>query len=170
MSSEVMLASNLLLPGEENENPLSGWISTEAPAPAHPLDIDLNGQLRCLGWAITERDGTPVEEARTGQPYDFRIYYEVMAPVTGTWKTFIHIDGNRRRFNGDHDTLAGKYPFRLWQKGDFMTDVFAFELEPHFGGSTYDVYFGLFSGDKRMSVKHGKHTEDRIVAGRLVVP
>jgi hypothetical protein len=170
MSSEVMLASNLLLPGEANENPLSGWISTEAPAPAHPLDIDLNGQLRCLGWAITERDGTPVEEARTGQPYDFRIYYEVVAPVTGTWKTFIHIDGNRRRFNGDHDTLAGKYPFRLWQKGDFMTDVYAFELEPQFAGSTYDVYFGLFSGDKRMSVKRGKHTEDRIAAGRLVVP
>jgi hypothetical protein len=169
LSSEVMLASNLLLPGEANANPLSDWISTERPTPAHPLDIDLNGQLRCLGWAITERDGTAVEEARTGQAYDFRIYYEVLAPVPGTWKTFIHIDGNRRRFNGDHDTLAGKYPFRLWQKGDFMTDVYGFELEPHFAGSTYDVYFGLFSGDKRMSVKHGKHTDDRIVAGRLVV-
>jgi Dolichyl-phosphate-mannose-protein mannosyltransferase len=170
LSSEVMLASNLLLPGEANENPLSGWIGTERPTPARPLDIDLNGQLRCLGWAITERDGAPVQEARTGQPYDFRIYYEVLAPVSGTWKTFIHIDGNRRRFNGDHDTLAGKYPFRLWQKGDFITDVFPFELEPHFAGATYEVYFGLFSGDKRMAVKHGQHNDNRIVAGPLVVP
>lgn len=169
LSSEVMLASNLLLAGEHDQNPLSGWIGTERPTPARPLDIDLNGQLRCLGWALTERDGTPVEEAHTGRPYDFRIYYEVLAPVTGNWKTFIHIDGNRRRFNGDHDTLAGKYPFRLWQKGDFMMDVYPFELEPHFGGSTYDVYFGLFSGDKRMSVKHGNHSDNRIVAGRLVV-
>jgi hypothetical protein len=169
LSSEVLLASNQLLPGETNQNPLSSWISTQRPAPARALDVDLNGQLRCLGWAITERDGTPVEEARTGQPYDFRIYYEVLAPVSGSWKTFIHIDGNHRRFNGDHDTLGGKYPFRLWQKGDFMMDVYPFELEPHFGGTTYDVYFGLFSGDKRMSVKQGKHTDNRIIGGRLVV-
>jgi hypothetical protein len=169
LSSEVLLASNQLLPGEVNENPLSSWISAERPTPANPLDVDLNGQLRCLGWGITERDGTPVSEARTGQPYDFRIYYEVLEPVSGTWKTFIHIDGNKRRFNGDHDTLAGKYPFRLWQKGDFMVDVYPFELEPHFSGTTYDVYFGLFSGDKRMAVKHGKHTDNRIMGGPLTV-
>jgi hypothetical protein len=169
ISSEVLLASNQLRPGETNQNPLAAWIGSERPMPARPLDVDLNGQLRCLGWAVTERDGTPVDEARAGHPYDFRIYYEVLAAVTGSWKTFIHIDGNRRRFNGDHDTLQGKYPFRLWQKGDFMVDVYPFELEPHFAGTTYDVYFGLFSGDKRMTVKHGKHSDNRIEGGPLVV-
>ena len=169
VSSEVLLASNLLLPGETNQNPLAAWIVSERPTPARPLDVDLNGQLHCLGWAVTERDGAPVGEARAGQPYDFRIYYEVLAPVTGSWKTFIHIDGNRRRFNGDHETLQGKYPFRLWQKGDYVVDIYPFELEPHFSGTTYDVYFGLFSGDKRMPVKHGQHLDNRIVAGQLVV-
>jgi 4-amino-4-deoxy-L-arabinose transferase-like glycosyltransferase len=169
ISSEVLLASNQLLPGETNQNPLAAWIGSERPTPARPLDVDLNGQLRCLGWAVTERDGTPVDEARAGQPYDFRIYYEVLASVSGSWKTFIHIDGNRRRFNGDHDTLQGKYPFRLWQKGDYVVDVYPFELEPHFAGTTYDVFFGLFSGDKRMTVKHGKHSDNRIEGGRLVV-
>ena len=112
---------------------------------------------------------TPVTEASTGQPYDFRIYYEVTAPVTGTWKTFIHIDANRRRFNGDHDTLQGKYPFRYWGKGDFVMDVHPVEFEPHFAGANYDVYFGLFAGDKRMAVKHGKHTDNRIVGGKLFI-
>jgi 4-amino-4-deoxy-L-arabinose transferase-like glycosyltransferase len=168
-SSEVLLASNQLLPGEINQNPLSIWVTAERPLPVHPLDVDLNGQLRCIGWAITDRDGTPVAEARTGVPYDFRIYYEVIANVTGNWKTFIHIDGNRRRYNGDHDTLEGKYPFRFWQKGDFVMDVHPFEFEPYFGGATYEVYFGLFSGDKRMPVKHGKHSENRIAGGPLVI-
>lgn len=169
ISSEVLLASNQLLPGEANENPLSIWITSQRPSPQHPLDVDLNGQLRCLGWALTERDGRPVAEASTGQPYDFRIYYEVTAPVSGTWKTFIHIDANGRRFNGDHDTLQGKYPFRSWAKGDFVMDVHPVEFEPHFAGATYEVYFGLFSGDKRMAVKHGKHHENRIAGGSLVI-
>ncbi len=169
ISSEVLLASNQLLPGEANENPLALWVMSERPTPARPLDVDLNGQLRCIGWAITDRDGTPIAEASTGQAYDFRIYWEVMAALSGNWKTFIHIDGNRRRFNGDHDTLQGKYPLRFWQKGDFVMDVFPMQLEPHFSGATYEVYFGLFSGEKRLAVKRGRHHEDRIMAGALVV-
>lgn len=169
ISSEVLLASNQLLEGETNENPLSTWITIDRPQPAHPLDVDVNGQLRCLGWAITDRSGNPVTDVKTGEAYDFRIYWEVVAPVTGNWKTFIHIDGNRRRYNGDHDTLQGKYPLRYWQKGDFVTDVHPFELEPHFAGSTYQVYFGLYSGEQRLSVRSGQHHENRIMGGSLVI-
>ena len=36
-------------------------------------------------------------------------------------------------------------------------------------GATYEVYFGLFSGDKRLAVKHGKHSDNRIMGGPLVI-
>lgn len=169
-SSEVLLASNRLGAGESNQNPLSALLSAARPNPERPLTgVDLNGQLSCLGWGVTDRDGRPVNEVRTGVPYDFKIYWEVTAPLNSSWQTFIHVDGHRRRFNGDHDTLQGKYPFRFWQKGDFITDVHVMELEPHFAGATYQVYFGLFSGDKRLSVRSGKHHDDRIMGGNLVV-
>jgi hypothetical protein len=48
-------------------------------------------------------------------------------------------------------------------------DVHPFEFEPQFSGATYEVYFGLFSGDKRMAVKHGKHSDNRIAGGQLVI-
>jgi hypothetical protein len=169
VSSEVLLASNQLEAGEQNDNPLSIWVTRERPQPERPLDVDLNGQLRCIGWAITDPKGRPVPHVTTGQPYDFRIYWEVLEPQTSNWKTFIHIDGNRRRYNGDHDTLQGKYPFKYWQKGDFVMDVHRMELEPHFSGATYQVYFGLFIGDRRLAVKSGKHQDDRIIGGNLVV-
>jgi 4-amino-4-deoxy-L-arabinose transferase-like glycosyltransferase len=168
-SSEVLLASNLLAPGEHNDNPIDAWISHESPQPERPLDVDLSGQLRCIGWALTLPDGQRVTRVSTGQPYDFRIYWQVLQPISSNWKTFIHIDGKGRRFNGDHDTLEGKYPFKYWLTGDFVTDVYRFQLEPHFAGATYQVYFGLFIGDRRLSVRSGKHTEDRIIAGSLVV-
>jgi 4-amino-4-deoxy-L-arabinose transferase-like glycosyltransferase len=168
-SSEVLLAVNELAPGEHNDNPLDAWISSERPTPERPLDVDLSGQLRCIGWALTDPEGRQVAQVRTGRRYDFRIYWEVLDTLSSNWRTFIHIDGKGRRFNGDHDTLEGKYPFKYWQKGDFLTDVYHFELEPHFAGATYQVYFGLFVGDRRLSVRTGKHTEDRIIAGSLVV-
>jgi 4-amino-4-deoxy-L-arabinose transferase-like glycosyltransferase len=168
-SSEVLLATNELAPGERNENPLESWLSQQRPEPERPLDVDLSGQLRCLGWAVTDSEGRRVAHVTTGQRYDFRIYWEVLEPISSNWRTFIHIDGKGRRFNGDHDTLEGKYPFKYWQKGDFVTDVYQFQLEPHFAGATYQVYFGLFINDRRLSVRSGKHTEDRIVAGNLIV-
>jgi hypothetical protein len=168
-SSEVLLASNLLAPGEHNDNPIDAWISHESPQPERPLDVDLSGQLRCIGWGLTLPDGQRVTHVTTGQAYDFRIYWQVLQPVSSNWKTFIHIDGKGRRFNGDHDTLEGKYPFKYWLPGDFVTDVYRFQLEPHFADATYQVYFGLFIGDRRLAVRSGKHTEDRIIAGNLVV-
>ena len=168
-SSEVMLASNLLAPGEHNDNPIDAWLSHEAPQPERPLDVDLSGQLRCLGWGLTLPDGQRATRVTTGQAYDFRIYWQVLQPISSNWKTFIHIDGKGRRFNGDHDTLEGKYPFKYWLPGDFVTDVYRFQLEPHYSGATYQVYFGLFIGDRRLAVRSGKHTEDRIIAGSVVV-
>jgi 4-amino-4-deoxy-L-arabinose transferase-like glycosyltransferase len=167
-SSEVLLASSRLAPGERNVNPLDAWLSREPPTPEHPLDVDL-GQLRCLGWALTDPEGQRVEHVKTGVRYDFRIYWEVLEPLGNNWKTFIHIDGKGRRYNGDHETLEGKYPLKYWQKGDFVTDVHHFQFEPHFAGATYQVYFGLFVGDRRLSVRRGDHNDDRILGGTLVI-
>lgn len=168
-SSEVLLASNRLAPGERNESPLEAWISREPPTPERPLDVDLGGQLRCLGWALTDPEGRHVAQVKTGTRYDFRIYWEVLAPLGNNWKTFIHIDGKGRRYNGDHETLEGKYPFKHWLKGDYITDVHHFQFDPHFAGATYQVYFGLFIGDRRLAVRRGAHTEDRIIGGALVI-
>lgn len=169
-SSEIFLASSVLAADENDQNPLAAWISDAKPAsPQHPLDVDLEGKLRCHGWSITHPDGSAADQVRAGRPYQFRIYWEVTGAVGGNWKTFIHVDANGRRFNGDHDTLQGKYPPRFWREGDWITDVSPLELEGHYAGSTYQVYFGLFSGSKRLHVTRGAHHENRIRGGKLTV-
>ncbi|HEY4159480.1 MAG TPA: hypothetical protein VGM29_15330, partial [Polyangiaceae bacterium] len=99
----------------------------------------------------------------------FVIYYHVHAALSGNWETFIHIDGQARRFNGDHPTLHGKYPFNLWRVGDYIADRDEFSLEPNFGAGDYQVYFGLFSGNKRLEVRRGPAQENRLQAGVLHV-
>jgi hypothetical protein len=168
-SSEILLVSNVLRPGETSENQFDKWLPQTRPSPQHPLDVDFNGQLHCLGWSVTTPAGDPVPSVRAGKPYVFHLYYEVTKPISGEWQTFIHVDGYQRRYNGDHDTLEGKYSFRFWHAGDFVQDTHAFELEPNFTTGTYTFFFGLFRGDQRLEVKRGQTEDNRVNGGPLMV-
>jgi hypothetical protein len=164
-----LLVSNQLRPGEANQNPYARWVLESRPNPGRKLDIDFNGQLHGLGWDVTTPDGEHVTAVRAGKPYVFHFYYEVTRAISGEWQTFIHVDGYQRRYNGDHDTLEGKYAFHLWHVGDFIEDTHPFELEPNFTGGTYTVFFGLFRGDQRLEVKRGAAEDNRVNAGPLEV-
>jgi hypothetical protein len=167
-SSEIVLASNRL-GAAENKNPLLPYLLERAPLPRHPLSANLGDKLDVLGWDTLGLDGQPVDAVEAGRRYVFVIYYRVVQPINGSWETFIHIDGFQRRFNGDHPTLAGKYPFNLWRAGDFIADRSEFALEPHFAAGKYRVYFGLYSGSRRLEVRRGPAAENRLEAGFLEV-
>jgi 4-amino-4-deoxy-L-arabinose transferase-like glycosyltransferase len=167
-SSEIVLVSNQLGTAT-NKNPLSAYVLDEPPQPKHPLSANLGDKLDVLGWDTLDRAGAPVASIEPGRRYVFVIYYRVVQPISGSWETFIHVDGFQRRFNGDHPTLAGKYPFSLWRVGDFIADRSEFVLEPNFGSGQYRVYFGLYSGNRRLEVRRGRAAENRLEAGFLDV-
>ena len=167
-SSEILLVSNRL-GGARNDNPLARYLPEEAPSPTHVLSANLGDKLDVLGWDTFDLDGKLVTAVEPGHRYTFVIYYRVTAPISGTWETFIHVDGFQRRFNGDHPTLEGKYPFGLWHVGDFIADRCEFALEPFFGAGRYRVYLGLYSGSRRLEVRRGRAEENRLEAGFLDV-
>ena len=168
-SSEVLLASNRLLPGEHNQNPLDRYLLDRPPHPTHPLDACLGGQIDVLGWDVTNLDGEPVRSVMPARRYEFVIYYRVAARVVGSWETFVHIDGFQRRFNADHPTLDGHYPFSLWIVGDLIADRHELTLEPNFTRGRYQVYFGLYSASRRLPVTRGTATDDRLHGGDIEV-
>jgi 4-amino-4-deoxy-L-arabinose transferase-like glycosyltransferase len=167
-SSAALLATNRLPPNAANQNPLAAWIEREPPKPEHPLDVDLEGQLKCLGWSVTDVEGRPLPALRRSRAY-LRLYWQVLAPVRGNWKTFVHIDGNGRRLNGDHETLEGRYPVRYWRPNDFITDVHPIEVEAQFPPGPYRLYFGMFSGGERLKVQRGAHDDNRIAGGEILI-
>ena len=168
-SSQILLVSSELAAGEANQSPFDAFLLDEAPRPAHPLDVNLQDQLVVLGWDVWDLAGKPVEFVVPARKFRFRTYYKVVAPPTGEWESFIHIDGFHRRFNGDHKVLGGKYALSLWQVGDIVVDDYEFALEPNFTPGAYNVFLGLFVGDTRMKVKTGKADDNRIDAGLLRV-
>jgi hypothetical protein len=168
-SSEALLAVNRLERGEQSQNPLDRVLLSSAPRPLVRLDANLGGLLEVLGWEITNLDDEPVRSVEPGKRYRFVIYYRVQARIGGNWETFVHIDGFQRRFNADHPTLGDRYPFKLWRPGDDIADRHEFTLEPNFTPGEYRVYFGLYSGSRRLAVRRGKAKDDRIEAGTVVV-
>jgi hypothetical protein len=168
-SSEILLASDRLLRGEVNQNPLERYLPSGEPKPAHPLDANLGDQLDVLGWDLFDSGGHPVTAIVPGETVELVIYYRVVARVTTNWETFVHIDGFQRRFNADHATLGGRYPFSLWRIGDLVADRHSFALEPNFTAGQYRLLFGLYSGTRRLALRRGPGADDRIDAGPLTV-
>jgi hypothetical protein len=168
-SSELLLASNRRLPHEPDTSPLAGVVLDAPPAPQHPLHAVLGNKLEVLGWSVSAATGEPVLRVSPGKPYRFVIYYRLLAPLTGSWQTFVHVDGLQRRFNADHALLEGKYPLSAWRAGDVLADSTELLLEPNFSPGQYRVYFGLYSSARRLEVTEGPAADDRIVAGTLEI-
>ncbi len=169
-SSQILLVASALLPGEKNQNPLDKILLDGPPKPHHALDVNMEDKLQVLGYDITDGNGKMVSTVAPGRKYRMRTYYKVLAPITTEWEAFIHIDGFRRRHNGDHKPLEGKYPFALWLTDDYIVDDYEFQLEPNFTPGSYTIYFGLFVGETRLKVKSGPSDgENRVIAGALHV-
>jgi hypothetical protein len=155
---------------QSQKNPLSDLILSGPPKPWRRLDVNLDDKLEVLGIDVTDDRGTGVEFVTAGRPYHLRTFYKVLAPVTTEWEAFIHIDGQHRRHNGDHKPLGGRYQMSLWLPGDYLVDDHELKLEPNFTAGSYQIFFGLFTGDTRMKVISGPNDgENRINGGELRV-
>jgi hypothetical protein len=167
-SSQILLASNQL-----GDHPNESWISKlvldDPPSPENRLEATFEDQLETIGWEVTDPAGVLQPSVVPSRGYHLRVYYRVLKPITGTWKAFVHIDGQQRRFNGDHNALDGKYPMNLWRPGDVIVDDLEFQLEPNFTPGDYTVYFGFFQGETRFKVTRGPNNENRVIAGAIHV-
>ena len=167
-SGSLFLASNSLAQAP-NQNPFAHWFSAKAPLPRHPMDANLGGVLDVLGWEIRSAEGDVVAGLTAGKPSQFVIFYKVVGQVTEDWRSFVHIDGMKRRINVDHEPLEGRYPLPLWQVGDHVADVHHFTVAPDLAAGRYRVYFGLFSGSRRLEVERGQAENNRLDGGALLV-
>lgn len=167
-SSQILLASSEL-GGAASQNPLDALVMNEPPAIDVPQQAMFEDELEALGWELHDADGVWPKSLVPGTPYRMRFYYRVKKPVTGTWKSFIHIDGYGRRHNGDHAVTDGRYPMSLWLPGDVVVDEYTLVLESNFTPGDYTMFYGFFQGERRYEVTSGPTQENRVIGGILPV-
>ncbi|MBW2525828.1 MAG: hypothetical protein JRI23_16715, partial [Deltaproteobacteria bacterium] len=167
-SGTILLASNEL-GGLPNVSWLEPYVRSEVGAVQHPVSAVFEDKLEALGWDVIDDRGRAVAHVVPQRAYRMRFYYRVLGPITRSYKAFLHIDGHRRRHNGDHEPLRGEYPLTRWRPGDVIVDEYPLTLEPNFTPGRYSVYYGFFQGKNRFAVRKGPHHDNRIDGGTLVV-
>ncbi len=139
---------NLLLSnrvdGTTDKNPLRTMIVHEEPKniQARPKGkVVWDNKIQLLGWDMPR-------SVTRGRRFEVTIYYKILQPVGGNWKTLMHFDGPAGRAgNGDHEPIGGRCPTSSWQQGDYIIDTFT----PRVGGGAfphgnYEVWLGFFTG------------------------
>ena len=165
-NSRFLVLSNRLGPNEPDVNPLKRFISEQAPKPQHVLEADFEGRkVKLVGYDL------PDCLLNRGEDFKIRLYYQVLQPIAGSYKVFIHFDGPGTRFNGDHVPLEGRFPTQHWVPGYFITDEHAMApdraTEP---SGYYRLFMGFFSGESRLKVTTGPQDgENRVKLGGVTI-
>ena len=168
---------------ERDLNPLRKMVMN-AP-PKLRCGRDENAQCVPLSVRIAERKGgtEPSLEligakfpkvVTQGSKFEVTLHFKVLKRIHGKYKVFLHIDGRGNRILGDHDPVGGKYQTSLWLPGRWVVDHYSVPASSSSTVSTpsgtYNVYAGLFQGDRRMEVLSGPQDgQNRIRLGRLRV-
>lgn len=168
-ASSVLLATNRRLDSEVNHNPLARDILSVPPSIEHPVDIEFGDVLRLAGWDVRSEDGQKARQLRAGSAYELRLVFRVLGTTPVDWEIFVHLDGNAKRHNGDHEPVLGNYPTSLWQPGDVVVDRHRLVLERGSLPGTYTLFMGLFRGSRRLDVTRGPHVENRVLLGSIDV-
>ena len=166
-SARMLLASNQPVEGLENQNYLAGAILDEAPSPQHPLDTSFDDRIILIGYDLELPHGTYVGP---GEAFTITWYFRVDAPVSGSYKPFVHIDGPGMRINGDHDPVDGHYPVRLWEPGDIIVDRQELRVPANYRQGSLTIYMGFYAGEQRLEVRRGPADDvNRATVGTLTV-
>jgi len=130
--------------GTTDKNPLRTAIVHEEPKNIRVRPkgkVVWDNRIQLLGWDL------PRTVVR-GAQFEITLYYKILAPVGGSWKTLMHFDGpSGRAGNGDHEPIGGRCPTSTWQLGDYIIDRFTARAGGGaFPGGVYEVWLGFFTG------------------------
>jgi hypothetical protein len=166
-SARLLLVAAEPIGGRPNQSFIADAVLTSEPRPQHRMDAVFDDRVALVGYDLDLPEGDFVG---AGQRFTLTWYWRVLERPPSGHKVFVHIDGDGLRLNGDHEPIGGRYPPKLWESGDIISDTQELTVPANFGAGDYVVYVGWFSGSKRLKVESGPNDgADRVRAGVLRV-
>ena len=150
-------------PTKEDEEFIKKNILSSPPAPQFVANADLDGKVTYLGLDISPNPVEPGKDAHVTH------YFKVNAVPGEGWKMFAHVNsaGKRNFINVDHGPVNGKYPVSQWKAGETIRDQHSFRVPADWTGDTIDIYWGLWRGRDRMTIKTGKQDDGRVLCATV---
>jgi len=166
-SARLLLIAAKPIDGRPNQSFIESAVLEEAPEAQHTVGANYEDRVELVGYDLDLPGGSSVG---AGQRFEVTWYWRVLGQAPSGYKVFVHIDAHGLRLNGDHVPVDGRYPTRLWEKGDVIVDRQELTVPANYRIGDYVMYVGLFSGSKRLEVKSGPEDGvNRVNAGTLRV-
>ncbi|MEM6960749.1 MAG: glycosyltransferase family 39 protein [Myxococcota bacterium] len=161
------LITNQPIDGRNNENFLAAHVLRDEPEPVHRTNIVFEGRVALLGYDL---ELPHPRHVGPGESFTVTWYWKALSQMPGSYKVFLHLDGQGHRLNGDHVPVDGNYPLRLWDKDDIIVDRQTLTIPGNYRTGTYTLFVGFFSGDTRLKVTEGpRDGADRAMPGTVRV-
>ncbi len=180
-SSKLLLASNKLGDGEEQQNFIAKAIvkdpaNFKSPIPEkfaenqHVVYASFDDSIELVGWKLDRipTDGS-IPTYSWGENAKMTFYFRVKKRIPGQEKIFLHIDHPGSRLHGDHEPVHGDFPTNYWLPGDIVKDEYSLHIDSYTTPGVYRVWLGFYRGDKRMHVtpKPANDGDNRMRVGKI---
>jgi hypothetical protein len=166
-SARLLLIAAKAIDGRPNQSFIADAVLKDAPEAQHTVGANYDDRVELLGYDLDLPGGDSVG---AGQRFEVTWYWRVLGEAPTGYEVFVHIDGDGLRLNGDHVPVGGRYPIKLWEKGDVIVDTQELTIPANYPIGDYAMYVGLFSGSKRLELKSGPNEGvNRVNAGVLRV-
>lgn len=183
-SSRLVLATNKLQPGQQDEN----WLRQSVLTPAQfaalkgvtKLSANFDDQLQLIGFKLAEN------AVARSQKYKLTLYWKVIKATTTSWKLFMHphpLHLDRWPLSppdpseDENKPCLGCFQTNHWMTGDIIADSFEQEVPLGTQSGPNEIILGWYnpSNDQRMTVLSAsgngviKHSDNRVTIGNLQV-
>lgn len=108
--------------------------------PDHPLDANLNDQVRLIGYDAA------AEPVRPGSEWALTLYWQVAGELAEDYTVFVHLTDETGAIISQTDAppLQGFYPASAWQAGEILNDTHTLRLAEDMPAGEYQVWAGLY--------------------------
>ncbi|TXD36519.1 hypothetical protein FRC98_11815 [Lujinxingia vulgaris] len=179
-SSSMVLVSNKLGEGEEDQSPLAGALLDELPESATPITVEgdaenspaFNRQIELIGYELNKKaEGDENPRYSWGEELTMTLYFESLRRVTSEQEIFVHIDTPGNRIGADHEPVGGNYPTSRWLPGDIVRDEHTLTIDRYSTPGTYTIWIGFYKGSDRMDVspRKGHDGQNRVKVAEIEI-
>jgi 4-amino-4-deoxy-L-arabinose transferase-like glycosyltransferase len=135
----------------------------------HPLEMNLGGKVRLLGYSIQSG-------FRPGDNIHLTLFWQAMAEMDKDYTVFSHLVDDKGNLWGQKDNppVDGFYPTTKWEMGEIVRDQYDLLISPEAQPGEYRLEAGMYlveTGQRLVILSEGTHSPvgDKVVLGTIQV-
>jgi len=150
------------------EIPLRGPPAIEALDIEHPVEANLGGQVKFLGYNVES-------SFHPGHGIHLDLFWQTLQPMEKDYTVFIHLIDGEGNIWGQKDNPPGDgfYPTTLWTQGEIVRDQYDLMVSPDASLGKYWLAVGMYLAEtgERLEVRgeEGPLPENRILLSPPVI-